>query len=147
MGMRWRKGAGTPNPGGASGLADEAEAFLAGTYASHLRSRGVTVPGWAWLNDFAHGDLRGLCEVHRLLTARIPASGTELHEEPWVNAQRLLGRDIPGIVGNDAQLLSRLQDAILVPLELELMSSEAENGLTEYELVQSVRAALRSYIT
>jgi hypothetical protein len=44
MNMRWRKGRGVGHPAGALALADEAEAFLSGTYASLLRDgRGSTL--------------------------------------------------------------------------------------------------------
>ncbi len=146
MRIGWRKVVSTATSTGASVLIGETEAFLSGTYSGALRSRGLRVPKWAWLNSFAHGDLRDLHELHRLLINRVPVSGLDLHEEPWVNAQCHLGRAILGIVGDDSVLLSLLQRAILVPLELELIRLEEERGLTEYELVESVRAALRSCI-
>jgi hypothetical protein len=146
MNMRWRKGRGVGHPAGALALADEAEAFLSGTYASLLRSREQRVPGWARLNTFAHGDLKHLREFHRFLGTRFPALGVEWHEEPWVNAQRLVANDILGIVGENRHVLSRLQRVILIPLELELIRTESACGLTEYELVHSVRVALRSCI-
>jgi hypothetical protein len=146
MRIRWRKAVSTATSTGASVLIGETEAFLSGEYASLLRSRGLRVPKWAWLNSFAHGNLRDLHELHRLLITRVPASGLDVHEEPWVNAQCHLGKAILGVVGDDPALLSLLQRAILVPLELELIRFEEERGLTEYELVQSVRTALRSCI-
>jgi hypothetical protein len=45
---------------------------------------------------------------------------------------------------NGSGALSRVQETVLVPLELQLMHIEAESGLTALEFVQSIRAALRS---
>ena len=68
-------------------------------------------------------------------------------QEPWINAQHILVKDILTFVGNDAVLLSLLQRSILVPLELSLIRLQSESGLTEYELVESVRAALRKCLS
>jgi hypothetical protein len=145
MRIRWRREPSTSAVTAGCALVEETEAFLSGTYASCLRSRGKKVSGWARLNSFAHGDLEQLLEVHRLLTSRFPVVGMDCHQQAWVNANRILARDILRIVGRDDELLSILQRAILVPLELQLIRLEAERGLTEYELVDSVRVALRSY--
>jgi hypothetical protein len=145
MRIRWRREPSTSAVTAGCALVEEAEAFLSGTYASCLRSHGKRVSGWARLNSFAHGDLGQLLEVHRLLTSRFPVAGMDCHRLAWVNAHRILARDIVRIVGRDDELLSSLQRAILVPLELQLIRLEAERGLTEFELVDSVRVALRSF--
>jgi|ERR1700733_3799443 hypothetical protein len=143
MRSRWKRDVNESYSADGSDLVEETEAFLAGTYAAHCRRSGLTVPGWAWLNSFAHRDLEELLEIHRCHTDRCRLSGVEWYGEPWLNAQRILGRDILTFVGNDAVLLSLLQRAVLVPLELRFIHSQAVSGLTEYELVESVRAALR----
>jgi hypothetical protein len=143
MKIRWKRDVDTFNSAAGSDLAEETEAFLAGTYATHRVRSGMPVPAWAWLNSFAHRDLEELLEIHRCHTDRCRLSGVEWYEEPWLNAQRIIGRDILNVVGRDAALLSILQRAALVPLELRLIESQTVSGLTEYELVGSVRAALR----
>ena len=44
---------------GAQLIADT-EAFLSGDYVDYLWRRGMTAPGWAWLNRLAHGDVQGI---------------------------------------------------------------------------------------
>jgi len=147
MGIKWSRGERGSRGSDGSGLAEEAEAFLCGTYANYCRSRGINVPRWAWLNRFAHGDLKSVRESHRLLTHRAWISDVEWHEEPWVHAQRIIGKDILAFVGDDAVLLRLLQRAVLVPLELKLMRSQLDSGLTNYELVDFVRTALRKCLS
>ncbi len=147
MRIRWWQGERRSRGSDESGLADEAEAFLCGTYESYCRTRGVNVPRWARLNSFAHRDLVSVRENHRLMTHRASISGVEWQEEAWVHAQRAIGRDILTFVGDDAVLLLLLQRAVLVPLELNLICSQPEGGLTNFELVESVRAALRKCLS
>jgi hypothetical protein len=130
-----------------SRLIDDIEAFLSGDYASHLRRRSAAVPGWARLNTFAHGDLQSVRLVGRPVCATKPARFASWPEETWKTAQRLLANELLDIIHNDSARLSLVQETVLVPLELQLMRTEAKSGLTAYELVQSTRAALRSSIS
>jgi hypothetical protein len=123
-------------------LIAETEAFLSGDYASYLRSRRRGVPGWAWLNSFAHGELTVLRETQRLTHVLASVSGMAGAEKSWVQAQDILRRDLLTIVQDDPHCLKLVQQSILVPLELRLMELEANAGLTAYELVQATRAAL-----
>jgi hypothetical protein len=65
----------------------------------------------------------------------------------WRNAERVLANELLELVENDPDVLSRVQQTVLVPLEFELMRTAAERGLTAFELVQSTRTALRSSIS
>jgi hypothetical protein len=123
-------------------LIADTEAFLLGKYATYLRSRRRDVPGWAWLNSFAHGELAALRDTQRSrqLTSASRIAGTE---KPWFQAQSIVGRDLLKIVQDDPQRLMLVQQLILVPLELRLMELETNAGLTAYDLVQATRAALR----
>jgi hypothetical protein len=60
--MKWmgRTGGRGPRTTPGDRLVADSEAFLSGDYASHLRRQGELVPGWAWLNVIAHGDLEDL---------------------------------------------------------------------------------------
>ena len=127
----------------ASLLVAETEAFLSGEYATYLRSRRHGVPGWAWLNSFAHGQLPNLLETQRSPHALTSISRSKGDDRAWLQAQSILGRDLLKIVQDDPQRLVLVQQSTLVPLELRLMKREATEGLTAYELVQVTRAALR----
>jgi hypothetical protein len=148
--VRWfgqRKGEGRPVLAVNSRLIADTEAFLSGDYADHLRRCSAVVPGWARLNSFAHGDLERLRQVERAFTAPRSAAVADWIEETWRTAQQVLANELLELVDNDPEMLSRLQHTVLVPLELQLMHTEAESGLTAFELVQSTRAALRSTIS
>jgi hypothetical protein len=96
---------------------------------------------------FAHGDLRSVRLLGRPGAATRSARFADWSEETWKTAQRLLANELLDIVSNDSAMLSLVQQTVLVPLELELMRTEATSGLTAYELLQSTRAALRSSIS
>jgi hypothetical protein len=123
-------------------LIADAEAFLSGHYADGLRQRGEPVPGWAWLNRLAHGDLTQIGQVRRSLDMT-PTGSSSWSEEAWRTAEALLTNELLELVGDDATSLSHVQRAVLVPLELELIETEPSIGLTALELLQAARAALR----
>jgi hypothetical protein len=77
----------------------------------------------------------------------MPARFTDWSEQTWKTAQGVLAKELLDLVDNNSGTLSRVQHSALVPLELQLMRTEADSGLTALELVQSTRAALRSIIT
>ena len=141
-----RSKAGAPSED-ASLLITATEAFLSGNYANHLRSHRRDVPGWAWLNAIAHGDLANVRETQRLTHVLPSVSGIVGVERSWVYAQDVLRRDLLTIVQGDQRRLKLLQLSILVPLELRLMELETKTHLTAYELVQATRAALRPRLT
>ena len=74
-------------------LIADIEAFLSGDYADHVQRRGDRVPGWAWLNRFAHGDLLSVLQVRRatLTAGSAPARETE---EAWRSAQQILASEL-----------------------------------------------------
>jgi hypothetical protein len=140
----WRSGDRPITPFGAL-LVVETEAFLAGGFAQHARLPGNPVPNCSWLNVFAYGDLSSLEELRSSLGEReTPAIDDE--ERSWETAQRLLVDELLELVKGDAALLIRIQQRALVPLELQLLCTEAERALTARGLVQATRTALRSSI-
>jgi hypothetical protein len=126
-----------------SRLTADAEAFLSGDYADHLRRRCAPVPGWGQLNAFAHGDLDHLQRVRQPVAERKLARIAEGSEEAWGSALQVLAGELMDLVEGDPRVLSLVQRSVLVPLEFELM---AEDDLTPFDLVQFTRAALRSSI-
>lgn len=126
-------------------LAAETEAFFSGGYIKKLQSAGDPLPGWAWLNCVAHGELG---DVQSLQTVAVAENDRQDGGEvSWESAQRLLASELLDLTDNDPVLLSRLQRRVLVPLELQMMRTEADRGLGAFELVQSFRAALRSSLS
>jgi hypothetical protein len=49
----------------------------------YLQCSGRTIPGWAWLNVFADGDLRRIRHVRRSCSA-FEAEISSWHEEAWI---------------------------------------------------------------
>ncbi len=127
-------------------LIADTEAFLSGHYADGLRRRGEPVPGWAWLNRLAHGDIARIAQVRRSLDMK-PARSSSRSEEAWRSAEVLLADELLDLIANDAASLSHVQRTVLVPLELELIGTEANVGLSALQLVQSTRAALHPSIS
>lgn len=122
-------------------LVADVEAFFDGDYVEHLRRQCDAVNGWAWLNRLAHADLNSL--------RRVRDSNKELvnwAESEWTSAQQILVLELLELVDDDQDLLSRIQKAVLVPLELRLIRSDATSNLTPLGLVQFTRSALRSNI-
>lgn len=124
-------------------LAEETEAFLSGHYVSERLQRKGAVPGWAWLNTLAHGQFNEICPINDLTV------GPSDEDENWTNmqwksAQRIIACELLELVDGDSEVLLKLQQRVLVPLELRLIDAEKVKGLSEFELVQSFRAALRS---
>ena len=125
-------------------LVADAEAFLSGNYARILQNHGDAVPGWAYLNMIAHGDLRSLHQTRRAPgRANSSMAVADLSEETWRNAQRTLATELLELVNDDPQMLARVQQRFLVPLELQLMNTETGSNVTVSELLQFTRAAFR----
>lgn len=101
-----------------SALAEESDAFLAGRYVERLLERGeVThVSPWMWLNCLAHADLRRVSELG--------SQGPYVREraDSWPDARMLIARQVLDLCHDNPVELRRLQAAVLVPLELRMMS-------------------------
>jgi hypothetical protein len=91
------------------------EAMLAGTYADHLERRGHPVPAWAWTNLLAHGSEEAL----RLAMRSRRRSFWDVNV--WRRARAYLAGEVLDTATRTGSL-SSVQAAVLVPLELELLS-------------------------
>jgi hypothetical protein len=147
-------------------LIAETETFLLGDVLEHLQRSGGTIPGWAWLNVFAHGDLRRIryarhsCSAHEaeilswqeevwIVRDPIEDFWREANRalETWWSAERILADEILELVDEDDEALSLVQQRALVPLELRWLNAREDEAPSPYELVQSTRAALRSIMS
>ena len=95
---------------------NEFEAYLEGSYVTWLVSNGHSVPGWAWLNRVAHGQLEELRTMATHLR-RLPAAREEVGA--WQQVAAFLAKEVVAAAGDDEQLLD-LQRRVLVPIELHL---------------------------
>jgi hypothetical protein len=109
-------------------LAMECEAFLAGRYVELCESRGEHVPTWAWINLLAHGTEDQLRETME----HDPCNG------PWSQARGFLAGELLGLMDADRLSLSAFQRHVLVPLELDTISSSSAVGWRPSQFVSGV---------
>jgi hypothetical protein len=116
-------------------LTGETEAFLEGRIVEHLVAAGRVVPTWAVLNKLAHASPTELADLAE--RGGIPGN-TPLSREPAYRAAqrslacRLLAR------GAVPEEITRIQQTVLVPLELWLIERSEVETVT---LRQAVRGA------
>ena len=92
----------------------DAERILAGRCVDHYRQYGMSPPPWAVVNDLAHGTLAAL---NRRATGSIPWR----RSHPWESAEQNLAAVL--ISTANPQEIFRLQQEVLVPLELMLLDN------------------------
>ena len=143
-------------------LISETEAFLAGG-AAHLPLGDAQVPAWVWLNPFAHGDVRCIRRIrygHKERSSGSAHLGREVlftsrpsptlirepspEEQRWHDTQRLLASDLLALVEEDSERLSYVQQRVLVPLELRLLSDAGARSWSPPELLGWTREALHN---
>jgi hypothetical protein len=111
--MRWRHedAEDIDDAGLSATVGEECDAFLAGRLVPFRWPDGTPTPVWTWLNEIAHGD------VERIAAA---ASRTISEETPVPERTRtVLARAVLGVGPRSG--VPALQQAVLVPLELELV--------------------------
>lgn len=119
-----------------SSIVEECSAYLAGDYEALLRRRHAPVPPWATLNRLAHGSLAQVRSLSR--PSRFPRW--------WRRPDRLTGglaTRILQLVEDDPERLVALQQAVLIPLELQLASREQPTPGTG-EVIARTLVALRT---
>lgn len=119
-----------------SGLGEEVDAFLQGTYAERLRARGEigqTVP-WTWLNAVAHAPLARVTE----LAADAPTEPSR-EGHGWAEARSTIAKYVLQCCETDETELRRLQRDVLVPMEIRLGKDLA---MSPWQLTGQVLVAL-----
>ena len=116
---------------------NEFDAYLDGSYVTWLLSNGQPVPGWAWLNRVAHGQLDDIRAMATHLR-RLPATREEVGA--WQQVAAFLAKEVVAAAGDEEQLLD-LQRRVLVPVELHL-AEEWWAALKPIDLATTVVAAL-----
>ncbi len=102
---------------------------MSGTYADYLKSRGLPVPAWVWINGLAHG---GLAEVKSAAATRhVIGSPEALIAEIACCVLRALQR---------GAALEMLQRNTLIPLELALAARAGRAPTDSVELARSIKA-------
>lgn len=108
-----RRGRGGHGVVGPTGLVDECEAYVAGRFQGYLEQNGQPVPGWAWINSIAHGDLKAVREI---------AQATDRSGGPQ-EAVTDLAKQVLRIIDHGHETLPDLQLRVLIPLESALIET------------------------
>ncbi|MGH9258762.1 MAG: hypothetical protein ACRD08_02520 [Acidimicrobiales bacterium] len=116
-------------------LTGETEAFLEGRIVEHLVAAGRVVPTWAVLNKLAHASPTELADLAE--TDGIPGTTTLPREPAYRAAQRSLACRLLAC-GAVPEEITRIQQTVLVPLELRLIERSEVETVT---LRQAVRGA------
>lgn len=118
-----------------SGIGDECDAYLAGRLAFYLRELGRPVPPVAWLNRVVHATPAELV---------ILANEADDTDQPmaWRRTVGYLARTLLERSRETGQRIERLQQELLVPLELELIGDAAATQLDSADMVRLTVARL-----
>jgi hypothetical protein len=120
-------------------LAGETEAFLEGRIVEHLVAAGRPVPTWAVLNKLAHASPTELADL--VETDGIPGNTPQPREPVCRAAQRSLAcRLLAG--GALPDEITRIQQTVLVPLELWLIERSELETVTLRQAVSAASDAL-----
>lgn len=118
-------------------LIAECEAYLCGDFRGYLQRRGQPVPGWAWMNGLAHGDLTLIRELAREGDADAGPRAVVANI-----AQQLLS-----LVECGADTLEGLQHRVLIPLESDLAYCPSPVVPPDAaQLSRAIKASLQSRI-
>ncbi|MGH9104099.1 MAG: hypothetical protein ACRDYD_14125 [Acidimicrobiales bacterium] len=120
-------------------VAEECETFLSGTYEAWLEQAGRQVPGWARLNELAHGQreaVKDLAERGHRPVRGIPT---------WRHALGVLAAEALELAGDEPENLRRLQLGVLMPLELQLAARSNDLVVTPTVLVELARSRMHDY--
>jgi hypothetical protein len=126
-----------------SDLADEVEAFLTGRLAGHIAATGQAMPAWAALNRLAHADRSELMHfVEGVPPDRLrhPSSA----EAPWVATERFVAEHLLARAPTPTEL-ARIQLAVLVPMELNLITRSRIDRLTAEQVLEAGAEALDTF--
>jgi hypothetical protein len=113
-------------------LVKECEAFLTSEFAESSVPAGEPVPVWAWINLLAHGT-----EEQLRREVIMPAGSDNWHRARSLLAARLFANAAAG-----GTSLAEIQRDVLVPLELEMISSRTVDRWDPPQLVIGVLGAL-----
>lgn len=117
------------HPAFGSGVGDECEAFLAGRLAFYLRELGQPVPPVAWLNQVVHATPAELVSLANEL-------GDGHQPMAWRRTVGYLARTLLERSRETGRPIERLQQELLVPLELGLIGDAAAADLDSADVIR-----------
>jgi hypothetical protein len=130
----WRKREGDDGDHGGplpeTGIGDECEAYLSGNLAAYLQCRNRPVPPVGWLNQVVHATPN---ELALLATC---ANSFAVQPAMWRRAVGYLSQTLLERADETGRPIERLQQELLVPLELELMSDPSAVRLDAADMIR-----------
>jgi hypothetical protein len=130
----WRKREGDDGDHGGplpeTGIGDECEAYLSGKLAAYLQCRNRPVPPVGWLNQVVHATPN---ELALLATC---ANSFAVQPAMWRRAVGYLSQMLLERADETGRPIERLQQELLVPLELELMSDPSAVRLDAADMIR-----------
>lgn len=94
-------------------LVDECDAYVAGRFQGYLEANGKPVPGWAWINSIAHGDVKAVRELAQTMDR---SGGPQA-------AVADLAKQVLRMIDQGHETLPDLQLRVLIPLESALIDT------------------------
>lgn len=123
--LSWRRHRSAPRreeePTEGARFVRECAALLDGQVAFERLAGGENPRAAEWVNLLAHGSLE---DLHRLIDMAPASSGFPKAVE-WHSAAQFLAQAVTNEVDGGALSLRRLQQTLLIPLELEMMGTDA----------------------
>lgn len=118
------------------------EAYHAGRYAEFLLDTGAVVPGWAWVNALAHGNVIDIAAV--ALASPNPRNVPEPYL-PWFRARSAMAQAVMRVTVRRGCKLRDLQESVLLGMELELAAAAGILERSHVEVAAVVLEALESH--
>lgn len=118
-------------------IENEFDAYLAGRYVEWARSRGRSVPTWAWVNRVAHATMP---ELERLVHPSFQSADGDVRL--WDRVVTFLAEEILNRA-TDEPSLQDVQQRVLIPVELCLAEDWAIE-LAPIDLATLVMVALQN---
>jgi hypothetical protein len=96
------------------------EAYRSGRYAEFLLDEGSAVPGWAWVNALAHGNVLDIASV---AVAGPSPRGLAQEYRPWFRARSAMAQAVVRLTVRQGYRLRDVQQSVLLGIELELAAT------------------------
>jgi hypothetical protein len=119
----------------AAQLVDDTEAFLSGRLVERAEAHGDFVPVWAWTNLLAHGSEK---DLRAEVAMGLPRLDRAMRQ--WREARAYLATEV--LRQAEHRSLGDVQEAVLMPLELDLASRSEVDRWSPGRWVQAVERAL-----
>ena len=120
-----------------SDLADEVVAFLDGRLVDFYTFKGRLLPAWVALNRLAHADRSELVSL-------VGGAARGPLRAPWATTERFIAARVLAQAPTP-KLLDQLQSQVLIPVELDMLSSSKAKGMDAEQVLAAAVSALDAH--